>query len=172
MMSLDRRGKWPRLIMVGGLQAIPVSSTIYSFLARRPPAKFCIAGVPVVDGHLHFTDVNQMDEILRTCDTVPMTKVSLPSAPHPSMLNQNPVLAAVQARHPDIAYLSDALATHRWGQRSGRRSISPRWTWSVCARSCAVWLRCWLRQALTKTAPTRHVRSNRCCWDSSFHTII
>ena len=71
--------------------------------------RFRFADIPVVDGHIHFTDVDQMDEILRIRDTVPMTKVNLLSVPHSEMVNQNPALMAFKARHPDIAYLSGGL---------------------------------------------------------------
>ena len=71
--------------------------------------RFRFADIPVVDGHIHFTDVDQMDEILRIRDTVPMTKVNLLSVPHPEMVNQNPALMAFKARYPDITYLSGGL---------------------------------------------------------------
>ena len=71
--------------------------------------EFGFRSIPVIDGHIHFTDVRQMDAIMGIANTVPMRKFNLLSAPRPGTINQNPALIAFKDRYPAITYLSGGL---------------------------------------------------------------
>lgn len=65
--------------------------------------------LPVVDAHIHFGDLTQMDAIIQISQTVPMAKFNLLSTPRPATINQNPELIVFKDRYPAITYLSGAL---------------------------------------------------------------
>jgi hypothetical protein len=67
------------------------------------------ADVPVIDGHMHFAHLEQMDNVLRIMDTVPMAWVNLVSTPNPTAINWNPALIDFKAHCPGRAYTCGGL---------------------------------------------------------------
>jgi predicted TIM-barrel fold metal-dependent hydrolase len=72
------------------------------------------ADVPIVDGHVHFSDPERMEDLLELMDIVPMMRANLVSTPNSrpvaaSGVNHNPALIAFKARHPGRVYLSGGL---------------------------------------------------------------
>jgi predicted TIM-barrel fold metal-dependent hydrolase len=67
------------------------------------------ADLPIIDGHVHFSHLERMDDLLDVMGTVPMVRTNLVSTPNPRVVNYNPALIAFKARHPGRVYLSGGL---------------------------------------------------------------
>ena len=71
--------------------------------------EFDFLKIPVIDGHIHFANLEHMGDILKIMGIVPFAKVNLVSVPFPAMLNQNAALIYFKAAAPGKAYLSGGL---------------------------------------------------------------
>jgi len=71
--------------------------------------EFRFRDIPVIDGHIHFTDPDQMGNILSIANTVPMAQVNLLSTPRPGGINQNPAVMSAKLRQPQMVYISGGL---------------------------------------------------------------
>jgi len=67
------------------------------------------ANLPIIDGHLHFSHPERMDDVLDLMDRVPMVRTNLVSTPNPQIVNHNPALIDFKAHHPHRVYLSGGL---------------------------------------------------------------
>ena len=78
--------------------------------------------IPVLDGHIHFNHVEQMDTVVALLKAAPVHRANLVCTPNPGPINHNPALIAFKARFPGRAYISGALDyTHVLADR-GRKS--------------------------------------------------
>jgi hypothetical protein len=73
--------------------------------------EFNFKPLPVIDAHIHFTDLTQMNAILDISRQVPMEKVNLLSVgvPRHGSINQNPELIAFKDCSPATTYISGGL---------------------------------------------------------------
>jgi predicted TIM-barrel fold metal-dependent hydrolase len=67
------------------------------------------ANLPIVDGHVHFSDPEQMEDLLEVMDAASVARTNLVSTPNPRVVNHNAALIAFKARHPGRVYLSGGL---------------------------------------------------------------
>lgn len=67
------------------------------------------ADLPIIDGHIHFSHPERMDDVLGILDTVPCVRANLVSTPNPQNVNHNPALIAFKALYPERVYLSGGL---------------------------------------------------------------
>jgi predicted TIM-barrel fold metal-dependent hydrolase len=68
-----------------------------------------LASLPITDGHIHFSHLERMDDVLEVMGTASVTRANLVSTPNPRVVNHNPALIAFKAHHPDRVYLSGGL---------------------------------------------------------------
>lgn len=67
------------------------------------------ANMPIVDAHVHFSDVRLMPNMLELMDRTGVSQLNLLSTPHPRFVNLNPQAFHFKAQHPDRVYMFGAL---------------------------------------------------------------
>jgi predicted TIM-barrel fold metal-dependent hydrolase len=67
------------------------------------------ADIKVIDGHVHFRDIEQTDTVLEWMDQVGLACVNLVSTLNLETINQNAELVYLKARHPGRFYASGGL---------------------------------------------------------------
>jgi len=67
------------------------------------------AEVKLIDGHVHFRDIQWTDAVLEWMDRVGLASVNLVSTPNLETVNQNAELVYLKARHPGRFYASGGL---------------------------------------------------------------
>jgi predicted TIM-barrel fold metal-dependent hydrolase len=67
------------------------------------------AGIPILDGHVHFSHPERMEDLLAVMDAASVVRTNLVSTPNPQIVNHNAALIAFKAHHPDRVYLSGGL---------------------------------------------------------------
>jgi predicted TIM-barrel fold metal-dependent hydrolase len=68
-----------------------------------------LANLPVIDGHIHFNHLAQLNDVAALIDAAPLLRANLVCTPNPEPINHNPALIVFKARYPDRAYISGAL---------------------------------------------------------------
>jgi predicted TIM-barrel fold metal-dependent hydrolase len=67
------------------------------------------AGIPVIDGHVHFPHPQLTDDVLAVMETIGLARANLVSVPDLQSINQNPALICFKALHPDRVTICGAL---------------------------------------------------------------
>jgi hypothetical protein len=68
-----------------------------------------LADIPVIDGHVHFSHLQRMEDMLELMKTVRLDKLNLVSLPDSETINHNAALLGFKAHHRECAYICGTL---------------------------------------------------------------
>lgn len=67
------------------------------------------AALPLIDGHIHFTHPQLLDDVLAVMETVGLARANLVGLPDLQHINQNPALIRCKSLHPQRFTICGAL---------------------------------------------------------------